>query len=93
MLIANNTAELHGLDILGKVVGTDGSPIANAHLEAMTIDPFQTTTGPDGSFTFRTRSAKSLPTYQSQEILKTLDIRVSAPGFMEQVVHARPGDS
>jgi len=93
VLIANNTAELHGLDILGKVAGPDGAPIANAHLEAMTIDPFQTTTGPDGTFTFRTRSAKSLPTYQSQEILKTLDIRVSAPGYMEQVVHARPGDS
>lgn len=93
VLIARNTAELRGPDILGKVVGPDGTPVANAKLEAMTIDPFQTSTSPDGTFTVRTRSAKSLPTYQSQEILKTLDIRVSAPGFMEQVVHARPGDS
>lgn len=91
-LVARNTQELRGPDILGRVVDSEGNPIPVAKLEGIANDSYRATTSSDGSFSYRTRSIKALGAYEKAETLDRLNIRISAAGFMNQVISARPGD-
>ncbi len=91
-LVATNTSELLGPDITGRVINVDGLPVPGAAITSTESDPYETTTAPDGSFVFRTRTIESLPSYVNSESVEKIDLRVSANGYKELSLTAAPGD-